>query len=240
MKNLLIAAMALLSIAGCRALCFYGHYGYDFVGVTDNEFKDTVFTDKILTNDSLIGRSNVYEDSLISIIWKIENNNIRYELYNKTDENIEIDWRKVAFITPGGTMTRSAVNFNSFVPPHTTMVQNMQWQRFIPNSLYNLKRYNYTIWSTYKIIEIRPTYYIDVRDAWKEVLGRQFSIYFPMSIKGNEYNYRFVFEVSRLYVRQQKPDATYSVSKGEDFPKGYRTLDEIKKGGREYVRIIEQ
>ena len=61
-----------------------------------------------------------------------------------------------------------------------------------------------------------------------------------MSIKGNEYNYRFIFEVSRLFVRQQKPDATYSVSKGEDFPKGYRTLDEIKKGGREYVRIIEQ
>ena len=57
---------------------------------------------------------------------------------------------------------------------------------------------------------------------------------------GNEYNYRFIFEVSRLFVRQQKPDATYSVSKGEDFPKGYRTLDEIKKGGREYVRIIEQ
>lgn len=120
------------------------------------------------------------------------------------------------------------------------MRENMQWQRFTPNSLYNLERYNYTIWSTYKIIEIRPTYYIDVRDAWKEVLGRQFSIYFPMSIKGNEYNYRFIFEVSRLFVRQQKPDATYSVNKGEDFPEGYRTLDEIKRGSKEHIRIIEQ
>ena len=116
----------------------------------------------------------------------------------------------------------------------------MKWQRFTPNCLYNLKRYNYTIWSTYKIIEIRPTYYIDVRDAWKEVLGRQFSIYVPMSIKGNEYNYRFIFEVSRLFVRQQKPDATYSVNKGEDFPEGYRTLDEIKRGSKEHIRIIGQ
>ena len=67
---------------------------------------------------------------------------------------------------------------------HPQLRENMKWQRFTPNSLYNLKRYNYTIWSTYKIIEIRPTYYIDVRDAWKEVLGRQFSIYFPMSCIG--------------------------------------------------------
>ena len=48
------------------------------------------------------------------------------------------------------------------------------------------------------------------------------------------------FFFSRLFVRQQKPDARDSVNNGEDFPEGYRTLDEIKRGSKEHIRIIEQ
>lgn len=227
---LAMSACALISLTGCRALGFYGSYDYSFVGVSDYN----------LTKTEPVSNS-IYTDSLISMQWSIDDGwGFDFTLTNLTNENIEIDWRKVSFISIGGSISRSAVDFNSFIPPMSSMSQRMRWSRFSPISLVNLDAYNYNIWSTYKIIEIRPTYYIAVRDAWKDVLGSQFSVYFPMKIKGKEYNYRFIFEVSELHVNQQAPRASYSVRKGEDFPEGCRTLEEIKDASHGRIRIIKQ
>lgn len=224
---LAVATCVMATLSGCRSLGFYGRYDYSFVGVSDYNLTDTVAVS-----------NSVYKDSLISMRWAINDGwGFDFTLTNLTNENIEIDWRKVSFISIGGVISRSAVDFNSFIPPMTSMSQRMRWARFSPTSLVNLDRYNYNIWSTYKIIEIRPTYYIAVRDAWKELLGTQFSVYFPMKIKGKEYNYRFIFEVSKLNVNQQAPPASYSVRKGEDFPKEYRTLEDIKNTDWGRVRV---
>lgn len=230
MRNIIFILFSIITLTGCqRALGFYGSYGYDFVAVSDYNMKDTIDV-----------ANSVYSDSLITISWDITDGwGFDFKLKNNTNENIEIDWRKVSFISPAGTIARSSVDFNSFIPPMTSLSQRMRWERFTPIPLVSLEEYNYNIWSTYKIIEIRPTYSIHVRDAWKDALGTQFSVYFPMKIKGKEYHYRFMFEASTLYVRQQAPNAQYSVEKGGDFPKGYRTIQDIKEGHKGRIRVIE-
>lgn len=220
MRNFLVVLFALLALTGCRSLVFRGIYQYDFVGVADYNLKDTVAVSE-----------GVYEDSLVKVQWYVDGHILHFQLENLSDENIEIDWRKVSFISPGGTLTRSVIDENSFIPPKTSLSKVMRWQRFTPVALLNVPRlrYKYTIWGTWKIVEIRATHDIEVRDAWKEILGTPFGVYLPMTVKGKERNYRFLFEVSRLRVWQQKPDAYYEVGKGEDFPEGYRTLEEIKE-----------
>lgn len=221
MKNFIIVLFMAFALSSCKSLGFYGSYKYDFVGVTDYNLKDTVAVSK-----------GVYTDSLVKVNWYLNGYTLNLRLENLSDENIKIDWRKVSFIAPGGTLTRSVIDEVSFIPPRTTLDKNMRWRRFTPVALLNVPnlKYKYTIWGTWKIIEIRATHDIEVRDAWKEVLGTPFSVYLPMTIKGKEYNYRFLFEVSKLCVQQQMPNAYYEVGKGEDFPIGYRTRDEIKKG----------
>ena len=231
--NTVILLMIGTTIWGCQSLGFYGSYGYSFVGVSNYNMKDTV----LVSNET-------YSDSLISTQWTIRDGwGFDFTMTNKTDENIEIDWRKVVFISPGNTISRSSVDFNSFIPPMTSMSQRMRWARFTPTPLVSLDSYNYNIWSTYKIIEIKPTYYIEVRDAWKNVFGTKFSVYFPMKIKGKEYNYKFIFEVDKLYVKQQAPDTTYNIMKGENFPENVRTIENIKKNWKEKfgrIKIAEK
>ena len=230
MRNLLLVISIILILPGCqRALGFYGSYDYSFVGVSDNELKDTLSVS-----------NTVYSDSLITMRWRMD---LRYlfhfDLENKTDENIEIDWRKVSFITPSGQIVRSVVDFASFIPPKSHLSDFMRWERFRPWGLANFEDIDYHVWFTYRAIEIRPTYYIEVRDSWKDFLGTRFSVYFPMRIKGKEYNYRFIFEADGLNVRQQAPNAAYSVGIGEDFPEGYRTLKEIRDGHKGRIRVVK-
>lgn len=229
MKNLFIIALAILTLSGCRSLGFYGSYTYSFVGVSDYNQSDTV-----------VVQGNSYSDSLITMKWDLTGSRFRFDLANETNENIEIDWRKVSLIAPTQYAVRSAVEFNSFLPPKTTLSQWMRFERFVPAQLSHADRYNYNIWFTNRIIEIRPTYYIGVRDMWAGVLGTQFAVYFPLKIKGKEYHYKFIFEADRLHVRQQKPDARYSIRKGEDFPEGYRTLEEIKNGHKGRIRVEKE
>lgn len=230
MRNLIIFLFSIITLSGCRALGFYGSYDYSLVGVSGYNLTDTVYVEDGMH----------YSDSLIAMQWSITNSTFLFHLTNKTDGNIEIDWRKISFISPGGGLTQANVRYNSFIPPKTSFSNPIRWNRFAPVPLINVGGYNYTVWGSARIIEIRPTYYIAVRDAWKDVLGTQFSIYFPMKIKGKEYNYRFIFEVSSLHVNQQAPKASYTVRKGEDFPDGYRTLEEIKDEGKGNIRIIKQ
>ena len=227
MKRILPVVSVILTLFGCQSLGFYGSYDYAFIGVSDYNMSDTARVE-----------NHNYEDSLISINWSINNGwGFDFALTNKTNGNIEIDWRKVSFISPCGYMSRSTVDFNSFIPPAATISQRLRWAKFSPMPMASLEAYNYNIWSTYKIIEIRPTYYIEIRDAWKSMLGKQFSVYFPMKIKDKEYNYKFIFEVERLNVTQQAPDTIYSIRKGENFPKAVRTIEDIKRSFGGKIRI---
>ena len=166
MKRILPVVSVILTLFGCQSLGFYGSYDYAFIGVSDYNMSDTARVE-----------NHNYEDSLISINWSINNGwGFDFALTNKTNGNIEIDWRKVSFISPCGYMSRSTVDFNSFIPPAATISQRLRWAKFSPMPMASLEAYNYNIWSTYKIIEIRPTYYIEIRDAWKSMLGKQFSV----------------------------------------------------------------
>lgn len=201
----LLAAIVMAALSSCGT-AYYGSYEYSFVGVTDNRLADT-----------LSAIDGEYEDSLITASWGFVGNLMFIDLYNKTDEDIVIDWRKVSLIFEG-SMTRAAYDFETFIPPHTFLKQQIRWTRFTPVILYSLNPYNYYGYHTYKIIEIRPTYELEVRNSWTRLLGTQFSVYMPMTINGEEKSYRFIMETTKLKVVQERPDDYYEVTEGTDFP----------------------
>lgn len=201
----LLAAIVTAALSSCGT-AYYGSYEYSFVGVTDNRLADTLST--------IDGK---YEDSLITASWGFVGNLMFIDLYNKTDEDVVIDWRKVSLIFEG-SMTRAAYDFDTFIPPHTSLKQQIRWTRFTPVILYSLNPYNYYGYHTYKIIEIRPTYELEVRNSWARLLGTQFCVYMPMTINGEEKSYRFIMETTKLKVVQERPDDYYEVTEGTDFP----------------------
>lgn len=200
----LLAAIVTAALSSCGT-AYYGSYEYSFVGVTDNMLADTLST-----------IDGEYEDSLITASWGFVGNLMFINLYNKTGDDIVIDWRKVSLIF-GGSMTRAAYDFDTFIPPHTSLRQQIRWTRFTPVILYSLDPYNYYGYHTYKIIEIRPTYEIEVRNSWEELLGTQFCVYMPMKINGEEKAYRFIMEATKLKVIQERPDDYYEVTEGAGF-----------------------
>lgn len=205
----LLTAIVTATLSSCGT-AYYGSYEYSFVGVTDNRLADTLYT---------IGGE--YEDSLITASFEFSEFFVFINLYNKTGDDIVIDWRKVSLIF-GGSMTRAAYDFDTFIPPHTSLKQQIRWTRFTPVILYSLAPYNYYGYHTYKIIEIRPTYEIEVRNSWEELLGTQFCVYMPMKINGEEKAYRFIMEATKLKVIQERPDDYYEVTEGSGFPEEAR------------------
>lgn len=210
MKRQIIYAILTTIILTSCGTAYYGSYEYSFVGVTDNRLTDTLST--------IDGK---YEDSLITASWGFVGNLMFINLHNKTGNDIVIDWRKVSMIL-GGSMTRAAYDFDTFIPPHTSLKQQIRWTRFVPVILYSLSPYNYSGYHTYKIIEIRPTYELEVRNSWAELLGTQFCVYMPMKINGEEKTYRFIMEATKLKVIQERPDDYYEVIEGSGFPEGAR------------------
>jgi hypothetical protein len=137
-----------------------------------------------------------YSDDFIDVVFTIGETQIGFDIQNKTDSGIKINWDELSMIYPTGTssrvihsgirlMDRNAPQAPTIIPPNAKVSDIL-----IPSeNIYYLSG-QYGGWNYH------PLFGGDNSLAWND---KEFSIYFPLEIKGSkkEYNFKFKINVSQ-------------------------------------------
>jgi hypothetical protein len=157
-----------------------------------------------------------YEDTNIRISLKLLTGKFEILLYNKTSDEISVDWNKISYIDFDDVMHRTVSKRRDFTA--TTIPSQTALRDFVsPEG----KKVHVNIMTGFWKFILFPYYtkHTDERNAWKQYfLGKKFSLYIPITINGKEISYRFVFEMDKMHVLQKNPDTQYTATKTTDFP----------------------
>jgi hypothetical protein len=128
-----------------------------------------------------------YVDDNISIVFLIDKERIGFEIQNKSDAAMKINWDEVSFISPDDRASRvihSGIRLIEKDSPQTpTLIPpNSRIKDFIVPSD------NIVFSSGWKTYELFPGEAVNFN-------GKKFTIYFPMDIKGNKKEYSFSFNI---------------------------------------------
>lgn len=215
----LLVACALLLVS-CKT-AYYGSYQLSLYS-TEYDSKDVLSSNK------------TYEDDLVQIEWNVDETCFYFNLLNKTDTPIEIDWNRLSYIDVNGysnAIIHSGVRYldknkkmeSTIVPPKSKLSDVL-----LPANNVNYVSspmsgfWNYTDmgsgWKQSPLIFIPGTYDIEVRNGWKLLLGNIVKVYFPLNINGVVHDYMFSFKLDVLKVNQKRPNKVYFVTETIDFP----------------------
>jgi len=132
-----------------------------------------------------------YSDSDIDVGFQIEKTHIGFYLQNNTDSGIKINWDDISFVSSSGKATRvihSGIKlFDRDRPQAPTTIPPMVRieDLFIPSE--NIK-YVESNWSEESLFPGEYAVYN----------GLEFSLYFPMEIKGAKKDYFFKFKINEI------------------------------------------
>lgn len=129
-----------------------------------------------------------FTDSNIDISFVISKNQINYEIINKTDSGIKINWDDLSFVSPSGRASRiihsgvRLIDRNSTQAPTTIPPGSRISDEVIPSE--NIQFIDKD-WQQGLLFEGDYAIYN----------GKEFSVYFPMEIKGHKKEYLFKFKI---------------------------------------------
>lgn len=133
-----------------------------------------------------------YSDEKIAISFSVDDKSIVFDLKNKTDSGIKVNYDDLAYISPGGVSLRVVTSNVRFVDRFTPQAPVV-----VPPGLHISE----TLIPAQNIF-FRTTDYIygwDVVPLFpnnaQTYVGKEFGLYFPMEIKGTKAEYIFKFKV---------------------------------------------
>lgn len=227
MKNLLlILILPLFFFASCKTKTFF-HYS---TGLTKVELEN---------ENEITGHfSKSYSDSIIYTTWYMTRDGFEFTLNNKTNHPMTLDWNGVSYIDENGFSSRVIhndmryINRNDFqqpsiIPPHASIMDIIIPTNNILYSHYHYQNYsdnlNYGHRRGWVIADLFPYYTknVDERNIWlNKYLGTDISIYIPISVNGESYNYKFTFTINEITIQQKRPKGVLTITDKKDIPKG--------------------
>jgi len=133
-----------------------------------------------------------YSDDFIDVVFSFGNTQIGFDIQNKTDSGIKINWDDLSVIYPSGTSSRvihSGIKLAdrnnpqapTVIPPNAKVSDILiPSENIYYSELYNEWKY-------------RPLFGGEDRLVWND---KDFSIYFPLEIKGDNKEYSFKFKIN--------------------------------------------
>jgi len=136
----------------------------------------------------------VYEDANIKISFNISKKQIQFDIKNKTDDPIKIDWNQISYVDVLGNSHRvmhKGVKFNdrenpqppSTIPPTANMSDIVY-----PTDYVSYTSGKYGGWNEQDLFPEAP--------KAKLYKGKKFSVFMPLEIKGKTKNYFFGFKIN--------------------------------------------
>jgi len=140
-----------------------------------------------------------YSDNSLEVLFIVNEKQIDFRIQNKTDSGIKINWDEISIISTGGRASkiihsgirlvdRNNPQAPTFVPPQANITDIL-----VPSE--NI-RYGMSSWITGNLFDGDPLVYN----------GKEFSIYFPLEIRGarKEYSYKFKINVTQVSLEDKK------------------------------------
>jgi len=133
-----------------------------------------------------------FSDDFIDVLFTIGGTQIGFDIRNKTDSGIKINWDDLSIIYPGGTssrvihsgirlMDRNNPQAPTIIPPNARVSDVL-----IPSENIYYVSGQYGGWREHSLFGGDGL-------SWD---GKEFSIYFPLEIKGNKQEYTFKFKIN--------------------------------------------
>ena len=141
-----------------------------------------------------------YEDDYIDITWTILTDRFEFELKNKTDYTIKINWNEISYVTVGGEAKRVIHEGIKYADREkeqttTTIPRGSKITDFLvptENIYYNE---NLLEWKYRNIIPISSTSKEDLQSRVDSYKKGQMSIMMPLQIENVQNDYLFEFEI---------------------------------------------
>lgn len=143
-----------------------------------------------------IGNTLLYSDENLSIQYRIVSDSITFQLTNKTNNPIKVDWNQISFIDSTGLAQRimhTGVKYNnaneyqqpSIVPPLAKIEDQL-----IPTKNIWFEKGEYGGWRTNPLFPEGP--------IAEKLVGSTFGVFFPLEINGQIVNYNFTFRIESI------------------------------------------
>jgi hypothetical protein len=136
-----------------------------------------------------------YSDEFIDILFMVEKTQIAFDMQNKTDKGIKINWDELSYISPTGKsmrfihsgirlIDRNAPQAPTIVPPNSRISDIL-----IPSEHIYYVSGEYGGWHELDL------FYGDDKAVYE---GKEFSVYMPLEIKGDRKEYTFTFRINKV------------------------------------------
>lgn len=222
-KLLLLLILPSFLFISCKTKTFF-HYS---TGLTKVELENE--------SKTIGAASKSYSDSIIYAIWYITRDGFEFNLNNKTDHPMVLDWNGVSYIDENGFSSRVIhndiryIDRNDFqqpsiIPPGASIRDIIIPTNNVFYSHYHNSEYNHGYHAGgWRTADLFPYYTKDIyeRNIWLDkYLGKNISIYMPVSVDGELYNYKFTFTINEITIQQKRPKGVLTISDKKDIPKG--------------------
>ena len=178
------AALIFLAVAVLAGAIVFLIYKYS----STSEFKAPSTQRRFQMISPIVSPNLGYEDNDIQVYFAISNK-VLFQLANKTNEAIKLDWNQVSFVDPFGFahrvfhtgvryLERSAIQAPTFVPPHARIDDS-----FLPTENVDYNYQTNTGWRERPLFQSMPA------------VGQSFSVFMPLEIGSTLKSYHFIFQV---------------------------------------------
>ena len=201
---ILILVVSIISIS-CTSVSV-AHYSVGLQSVESPIDAKTQFGEtKVVNFDDNGVNKYRYEDDYIDIIWFVDSDRFNFDLKNKTDHTLRINWDDISYVNYAGQVKRvihsgikyretSSIQPATNIPKGTSLVDVLvpdENIRFIGDEL--SWKVNYLIPSVYKTPEE-----FNAENGAASYVGKTLKIMMPIMIQNVQNDYTFTFKIDEL------------------------------------------
>lgn len=176
--NLISFLLVVALLSSCSLLITIPHYKWD------------ISLQQPIPSDTL-----VYSDEFIKINFTVGEKQISFDMQNKTDKGMKINWDEISYISPTGMsmriihggvrlIDRNAPQAPTIVPPNSRISDFI-----IPSENIYYVSGEYGGWRESDL------FYNENKAIYE---GKEFSVYMPLEIKSERKEYTFTFRINKV------------------------------------------
>ena len=214
-----LVVFALLSLQSCYTT--HSLYGaiYDIAlssVESPSDAKKQFGETKIVNYTVRVDKYN-YEDDYIDIVWYVTKDRFNFELKNKTNHTLKINWDEVTYVDATGSAKRvihQGIKYSerdreqpSSIIPRSTRVEDC----LIPADNIYLHSY-WNKWTEHNIISIESSSKEKLISLAEQYNGKKVSIMMPIRIEDTQNDYIFEFSLDNMRIDDKSYDVYDSTS----------------------------
>lgn len=207
-KFFLLSAATLLMLSACSALKSYvAFYSVGLESVeSPADAKQQFGETKVVTLEENGISKYHYEDDFIEIVWFVDSKQFNFDLKNKSNHTIRINWDDISYVDINGTVGRvmhAGVKYNerNNSQPSTVIPKGASLSDILlpTDNVFFVNSTSYMV-GGWKEKYLLPSVFTKetIKTSPQKIVGRKMSILMPIVIENIQNDYTFIFNVEKV------------------------------------------